>query len=381
MTEASLYVHVPFCAGKCDYCDFYSLPLGQDDPRIERYVEILLLEGEKLFQKYRPESIPSLYIGGGTPSLLGPRLITHLLNGLSDLVSRYSSTPEEITIEANPESADEAFLEAARQGGVTRLSLGVQSFHGPSRRAVNRIGDEALLPGRLALAAEYFPDAFSVDLISGLPLQDEKILLEDIAGALSYSPAHVSFYALTPEAETPLANRNESLPFGDEADALWLAGREALEKAGYAQYEVSNFCKSGKESRHNIRYWQMRSWLGLGPAASGTIIDEASGTGIRHSFSSDTERFIPVIEELDSLNLIKESFLMGFRYIEGPDEELFQQRFHRSMEELIPKTFFKWQEQLQKDKCALTKDGLLLLNSFLLDVFQELDLSCSELDF
>jgi oxygen-independent coproporphyrinogen-3 oxidase len=228
------------------------------------------------------------------------------------------------------------------------------------------------------LAAEYFPGALSVDLISGLPYQSEKILLNDIDTALSFKPAHVSLYALTLEPETPLAKKKEVkalIPCKDEADRLWLCGRDALEKNGLSLYEVSNFCVDGKESRHNIRYWRMENWLALGPAASGTIIDDENGCGIRYTIPPGTP-----FEELDSLTLIKETLLMGFRYIDGPDEELFLRRFHRSLADCIPKTIDIWRnrgllnkELLSKKKYALTKEGLLFLDSFLAEAFLELD--------
>jgi len=398
--NASLYIHVPFCAGgKCDYCDFYSIPLKDGDPRPEHFVEKILSEAERLFETFKPASIPTLYIGGGTPSILGTAGIRRLLLGLSERTARFSiAVPAEITVEANPESADEAFLAAAHEGGATRLSLGIQTFHGPSRRAVHRLGselhsDETLLSSRLALAAQYFPGSFSADLITGLPFQDERVLLDDIAALLDYRPAHVSLYALTVEPGTPLAVSLTAakkaaailLPPQDVADRLWLSGRDALEKAGYNQYEVSNFCQSGKESRHNIRYWRMQNWLALGPAASGTIIDDETGTGFRYTIPRDVDAWLtgkilePFFEELDPLTLIKETFLMGFRYIEGPDEELFRRRFRRDIPELIPKTVDTWQDRglLRKDKMAFTGEGLLFLDRFLIEAFGELDSSSS----
>ena len=384
--EASLYVHVPFCAGACDYCDFYSIAVKGEDPRLGRYVEVLLVEAKRLFEKIRPDSVPTLYIGGGTPSVLGAAGIGRLLTGLSGLISAFAPPPIEVTVEANPESCDEAFLAAAHQSGVTRLSLGVQTFHEPSRSAVRRIGGAT--DRLLALAAGYFSGSLSVDLISGLPFQDEKVLLEDIAAVLSYAPAHVSLYALTLERETALA---APLPHGDEADRLWLLGRDALEKAGYRQYEISNFCLDGKESRHNIRYWCMRNWLALGPAASATVINDETGNGIRYTIPPDVDRWLgaggsgfsedggykPLIEELDKASLIKETILMGFRYTEGPDEDLFRLRFGRSIEDRIPKTIAAWRSRglFRNDRCALTKSGLLLLNPFLIGAFNELDAS------
>jgi oxygen-independent coproporphyrinogen-3 oxidase len=220
-----------------------------------------------------------------------------------------------------------------------------------------------------------FPGAFSADLISGLPAQDEAILLKDIAALLAYEPAHVSLYALTTETKLPFA------PPDDEADRLWLLGRDALENSGYAQYEVSNFARPGKRSRHNIRYWRMENWLGIGPAASGTLINDETGAGRRYTVRADAEAYLKdfswdsaAIEELDPLTLIKESFLMGFRYVEGPDRALFKTRFGKEPEAFIPRTAERWRKRGLMDggKPALNREGLLLLNPFLLEAFAEL---------
>jgi len=371
--EASLYIHVPFCASKCDYCDFYSVPLKPSDRRPELFVNTLLAEAGRLFDKhskYPVTNVPTVYIGGGTPSVLGPVLMRRLLKGILGLIGEFSPPPLEVTVEANPESADEAMLAAIREEGATRLSLGVQTFYGPSRKAVHRAGDEAVLPGRLARVSAFFPDAFSVDLMSGLPRQNKSVLLDDIDKVLSYKPAHISLYALSGEKAESLGR--------DEADELWLCGRDALEKSGYLQYEVSNFCLPGGECKHNIRYWLMQNWLALGPAASGTIIHENTGTGLRFTFPSDTDNWHESVEEqLDTLTMIKETFLMGFRYAKGPDKDSFQSRFKKDIEDLIPKTLGGWRGRglFCKDKCALSKEGLLFLNRFLLEAFEELDLS------
>ncbi|MDR2186217.1 MAG: coproporphyrinogen III oxidase family protein [Treponema sp.] len=411
--EASLYIHIPFCAGACDYCDFYSTaPRGRRRDRLTgAFIEALLLDAEKTLARFAragngpdrqgrrfPEGpvsrtglflrVPTLYIGGGTPSLLGAAGMTRLLGGLMPMLPPL----REFTVEANPESLDEAFLRTCRDFGVTRISLGVQTFHEPSRRSVHRVGDGSLLPEKLALTAEYYGGSFSADLITGLPCQTEALVLEDIERLLAFNPGHVSLYALTVEEGTPLSlpplRRGKSsvpfLPDGETADRLWLAGRDALEQAGYDQYEVSNFSLPGKQSVHNIRYWRMKNWLGLGPAASGTIIDDASGTGRRYTAAADVDAYIAaaktgspagsgLTEELDSATLIKESFLMGFRCIEGPDRDLFRRRFSRDVEELIPITLEAWRRRglAAAEKTALTREGLLWLDPFLLDAFKE----------
>lgn len=281
--EASLYLHIPFCAGSCDYCDFYSLPVHPGGPGLDAFVDILLADVRDCLVRFAVDRVPTLYAGGGTPSILGAVRVKRLFAGLRSLLPAW---PEEVTLEANPESADEAFLRACLEGGVSRVSLGVQTFHEPSRRLVHRVGEGRLLPERLSLVSALFPGAFSADLISGLPGQDEAVLMRDIETLLTFSPAHVSLYALTADPKLP------GSPPDDEADRLWLQGRDALEEAGYAQYEVSNFSRPGKHSRHNIRYWRMENWLGLGPAASGTVIDDRTGTGRRYTVKADAGAYL-----------------------------------------------------------------------------------------
>ena len=373
LDEASLYIHIPFCADKkCDYCDFYSVPVKRLDPCISLFIDNLIRQGDKLFEKYKPKSIPTVYIGGGTPSVLCHTETSRLLKWLNGIISKFSSSvPAEVTIEANPESLNDDFLAAIREGGVTRLSLGIQTFHDPSRSAIGRIGDGISLYKKLALAAAYYPESFSADLMCGLPFQNKKNLHDDISDLISFKPAHISFYALTLAPESALRIISEK---GEYADELWISGRDALESAAYRQYEVSNFCLTGKESLHNIRYWRMKSWLALGPGASGTIIQK--DRAYRYTFPQELSDWnVPHTEELDEKTLIKDTFLMGFRYIEGPDEELFRQRFNKSINKLIPKTLKEWRSRslMQSDKCALTKEGLLLLDQFLINAFEELD--------
>jgi oxygen-independent coproporphyrinogen-3 oxidase len=303
----------------------------------------------------------------------------------------------EFTVEANPESADGDFLRVCAAGGVNRISLGLQTFHEASRQAVHRSSNCNLLEERLTLAAEYVPGAFSVDLITGLPFQTNEIVLNDIEKLLKFYPSHISLYSLTLEPETPLGKRvsrqgaaSLSLPYGDDADKLWITGRDKLEQAGLTQYEVSNFSLPNKTCAHNIRYWRMENWLGAGPAASGTIIEE-SGTGKRFTYPANIDAYLAApeprpqprinrahIEELDKDTLIRESLLMGFRYREGPDPSIFKQRFNRSIEDCIPRTTARWREHGffengQADSLAVSRNRLLFLNSFLRDAFGELD--------
>ena len=388
---ASLYIHIPFCASLCDYCDFFSVPL--DDKNIvniiNTFIDTVLCDIKEQLDIFGVDHVPTVYIGGGTPSALGAARMERLLADLWALLKPVKAGVEEFTVEANPESADEAFLQACASGGVSRISLGVQTFHDPSRRAVHRIGNGALVEERLALTARYFPNAFSIDLITGLPLQTAAIVQEDIERALALCPGHISLYSLTLEPQTPLGERvtrhgaaSLSLPCGDEADALWIAGRDTLEKAGLAQYEVSSFALPNKTCAHNIRYWRMENWIGAGPAASGTIINDETGTGKRFTYSADIEGYIERkdksedTEELNKAALIRETLLMGFRYRGGPDPRSFKRRFGCGIEDLIPQTINRWRGRgffdAEHSGLAPSPNGLLFLNAFLRDAFGEL---------
>jgi oxygen-independent coproporphyrinogen-3 oxidase len=348
-------------------------------------VDQILAAADRDLRRFGVEQVPTVYIGGGTPSVLGARETGRLLRGLRSFGALAKVPPGEITLEVNPESAGEELLRAAREGGVSRISAGVQSFHEASRRAIGRAGESRRLPARLRLMAEIFPRAFSADLIAGLPGQDEGVLRRDIDRLLAFEPAHVSLYALTLAEGSPLAARARRpgfLPPPEEAERLWIAGRDALTAAGYAHYEVSNFALPGHECRHNLRYWRMENWLGIGPAASGTLIDDETGSGRRYTGADRAEDWLregpppePAEEYLDPLTLMKESLLMGFRSVEGPEEALFARRFRRTIPQAIPRTIAAWKARgfFAGDRLAPSPEGLLFLDPFLRDAFGELD--------
>ena len=384
---ASLYIHVPFCASICDYCDFYSININERNNAalMDGYVDAVLDDIEDQLNMFSVNEVPTIYIGGGTPSVLGAARMERLLAGMALLQplrqTPGASVPAEFTIEANPESADEAFLRVCRDGGVNRISLGIQTFHGPSRLAVHRGGDPRLLHKQVTIVTQLFPGAFSADLITGLPFQTKGILENDIAALLACQPSHVSLYSLALEPETHLA---ATLPCPDDADNLWIAGRDMLEAAGFVQYEVSNFALPNKACAHNIRYWRMENWLGAGPAASGTLINEEAGTGRRLTYPADIVAYLAAprprihsacIEDLSRSDLIRESLLMGFRYRAGPDVGSFRRRFGCSIEDLIPTTIDRWRGRgffEAGDNLKPSMQGLLFLNGFLRDAFAEL---------
>ncbi|MDR2964154.1 MAG: radical SAM family heme chaperone HemW [Treponema sp.] len=359
--ELSLYIHIPFCAGKCDYCDFYSIAADSKILNRKEFLNILIKEINYQIDYFNVKNIPTVYIGGGTPSVLG-KDIKIIFDALKKIPA---FTPIEFTVEANPESLTEEFLDICKEGGVTRLSIGVQTFYDPSRLSVNRAGNAAITEKALSLASKYYPDTLSADLITGFPFHTKEIVAEDIKRLLDFNPASVSVYSLTVEDQTKLyKNLKEgkfSLPKTETADKLWLTARDMLIDNGYGHYEVSNFAKQGGQCIHNIRYWRMRGWMGAGPAASGTVIDYEKEKAVRYTNAPDLEAYLKNTQDskeqlvINKEELLKEVLLMGYRYCEGPAPEW-------GVEKYIQKTLEKWKD----------KDKMLFLNNFLLDAFGEL---------
>ena len=369
--KASLYIHIPFCSSKCDYCDFFSVTIKENDSLIDEFINAVAEDVNYQIKYFDIKEIPTVYIGGGTPSALGEK-IDILLNALK---KNQKISPVEFTIEANPESVTEEFLLLCKKGGINRLSLGVQTFHEPSRLSVNRgksICGSTWIEDKLNIVSQYFPNAFSVDLITGLPFQDEKIILNDIEKILKYNAAHVSFYSLSAEENTPLIEKIQKktvmLPDSHCADNLWLFGRQMLLEHGFKHYEISNFARFEKQCLHNKRYWQMQNWIGAGPSASGTLVNEQNATAKRFTYSKNIGEYIKkpfihkaICENIDSTALLKESLLMGFRCEGGPEANIFKNRFGLTIEECIGFTIKKWKG----------RDKMLFLNSFLAEAFKE----------
>lgn len=334
--------------------------------------------------------IPSIFIGGGTPSLLGRTRLAKLLRGLNTLMERNTiQKAPEFTIEVNPESLSQSVLDACIDGGVNRISIGIQTLNEASRQAVGRSGSASDAVSALSLLSASFPGKVSADLISGLPFQNESLLKKDIDTLLDYGIDHVSLYALSVEEGTALYERskqgNAKLPTEERAEILWLSARDYLEQRGLRQYEVSNFSVIGAECRHNLGYWQMHNWIGVGPGASGTIIHDpdtknSESTAVRYTYPHDISNFLNGSlqinrEELDRKTLMVETLIMGFRCIFGPDPVLFARRFDCSLQDCIGRSLKKAESRglLQEARIALNGDGLSFLNPFLVDCMNELE--------
>lgn len=398
VAPASLYVHVPICASKCSYCDFYSVPASTLSEGFEKeLVEATLARAEGLAGRFGAEGFDTVYIGGGTPSLLSPSALEGLLEGIESLALGGSKPGVgEWTVEANPDSLGPESLEIMRKHGVTRLSIGVQSLD-PGELATlgRRHGPDAAL-GALRLA-EQSGMTVSADLIAGVPIPGKAAdggsdadKLANFARQLeSAGAAHISVYDLTLEEGSPLASARGLYRFPDE-DEEWEARRRLesfLTDAGMRRYEVSNYAAIGDECRHNLAYWRMDSYLGAGPGAVSTIAlrsggslrieepREIAGYGLAAEKAGETE--------ISPQDAAFESIMMAFRTSFGLDLVGFRERFGIDAEALIGETMAKWGDRItvgepwpgsaQSRGPALTGEGLDILNRFLGDCLMEID--------
>lgn len=266
----SLYIHLPWCVRKCPYCDFNSHALKGDVPETA-YVEALLRDLEQDLPRIWGRRVTSIFIGGGTPSLFSPEAMDQLLSGLRARLNISADT--EITLEANPGTAEQEKFREYRALGINRLSIGVQSFHDDALQQLGRIHGrtEAIRAAEMAHAAGF--DNFNLDLMFALPQQTSTQAAEDVATAIDLEPTHISYYQLTLEPNTLFHAQPPTLPDNDLAWQMQLAGQQQLGAAGYGQYEVSAYAKAKRQCAHNINYWQFGDYLGLGAGAHGKITD------------------------------------------------------------------------------------------------------------
>lgn len=272
----ALYVHVPWCVQKCPYCDFNSHTLKQSVPEKE-YIAHLLADLDQDLKYVQGRALQSIFIGGGTPSLLSAEAILQLLQGIG---KRIAFSPNiEITLEANPGTIETGRFAGFVQAGVTRISIGVQSFQTKHLKTLGRIHDNRQSFAAIKQANEVGLRTYNMDLMHGLPQQSIVEGLSDLETALSFAPPHLSWYQLTIEPNTQFASKPPVLP---EDEVLWdiqERGHALLKAAGYEQYEVSAYAKPGQQCQHNLNYWQFGDYLGIGCGAHGKVT--YNGTIIR----------------------------------------------------------------------------------------------------
>ena len=290
MKDRGLYIHIPFCEAKCAYCDFYSLAGNEKSLIQSDYIDALCKSAEMMSKKFSDTSFSSVYIGGGTPSILSSELLEKLFSALQTNFN----IPEgsEFTIEANPATLSKDKLSVITSGGVNRLSMGCQSTNDDELRKLSRIHTFTDLCDSFNMARTAGIKNISVDLMYGIPLQTTESLMRSISDIAKLSPEHISLYGLRVEPDTKFGKAHDLiLPSDDMQAQMYLESVQYLYELGYKRYEISNFAKDGHYSRHNMRYWECGEYLALGPAAHSYI------DCVRYSYARDINDYIKAVND------------------------------------------------------------------------------------
>lgn len=379
-------MHIPFCKSKCDYCDFFSVPKGSVD---SSYIAAVCREINCVSRAHKGDSAWStVYVGGGTPSLMTGEDIHRLFAGIQGAV--YGKRSGEVTFEVNPGDVTIPLLETLSACGVTRISCGFQSFTQDALCAVHRSSTERDEWRALEAISSSWQGLLSADFIAGLPYDSPLGLQKGIRTLSECGASHISLYTLTIEENTPLGRRvgkdNEAFYDANRADEMYIAGRDTLLSLGYEQYEVSSFCKEGARCAHNEAYWKYLSYAGCG---AGAVSSYYGDTGVRYTNTRDIDEYVSywltheddaraprTAEVLDRKTQQEEYFMLGLRTAYGVCEEDYMRRFGRSMAHKTLEHFAQWEKRAlavrrvddEGTHHAMTGAGLLLLNRFLIDM-------------
>jgi len=366
-----LYVHVPFCEKRCHYCDFNTYLLR--DGGVEEYLEALATEAALYAAQEDVRAAPfdTLYIGGGTPTALGPAQLERLFAALAPLPLKPGA---EVTVEANPGTLTDARLKALQAGGANRISLGVQCLDDGLLRRLGRIHTAAHARDCFRRARQLGFDNINIDLMFGLPGQDGAAWRRTVDEIIAWGPEHISCYSLIIEEGTLFgdlyARGQLSLP-GDEAElAMFQYAMEALGAAGYEHYEISNWARPGRSSQHNRIYWLNGEWLGLGPGA------HSQWRGFRFANERLPQDYarrlaageLPIAwrEPVDGATAQEDTVILGLRLREGVDGEAFRRRFGQGLDAVFGREIARLQDlglvQWDGVRLRLTEKGLPVAN-------------------
>lgn len=335
MKEISLYVHIPFCDQKCFYCDFPSFA-GKEQLK-ENYVKALIKEiNNKITKEYL---INTIFIGGGTPSSLGCNELEMLLKEINKL---NLSNNIEYTMECNPGNLTREKLKIMREYGVNRISMGLQAVQNTLLKSIGRIHNYDEFERNFKEARDFGFNNINVDLIFGLPNQSLGNWKESLERIIALNPEHISAYSLIIEEGTAFYKLYEEdklkIPTEDVEREMYNLAKSKLLEAGYYQYEISNYSKIGLECRHNLAYWNMDSWIGVGSAASSYINNKRlTNTSVVEKYIEGINNDNPIMEEeiINSLeDNIEEFMFMGLRKIKGISISEFKRRFGKSIEDV-----------------------------------------------
>lgn len=367
MKPIGIYIHVPFCCGKCPYCDFYSVNLSEQ--LISAYTD----ETIRRIHELKPYGIAAdtIYFGGGTPSLLGGGNIERIMSELNKCVKITSNA--EITVEANPSSDLVEFFHGCSAAGVNRLSLGMQSAVRHELAAIGRRHSPDDVLRAMERAYSVGIDNISLDLMLGIPHQTSHSLNTSLEFINQSAPAHVSAYMLKIEEGTPFYNMRNSLKIPDDdgmAD-LYEQAFSTLDSFGYAQYEISNAARNGKVSLHNMKYWNCDEYIGLGPAAHGFFM------GKRYFFGRSLTDYLNGIRpQFDCFGGTEDEYIMlRMRLAEGITELGMNERFGHGISEKIRNKAKKFEKpglcRCSAKEIALTRKGMLVSNSIIADLLSD----------
>ena len=363
-----LYVHIPFCVQKCNYCDFLSF--SADEKKKRQYIDALVREMKSWREKISDYEIDTIFIGGGTPSVLSVTDMDSLFQGISDCFTRSQKT--EFTVECNPGTVDEEKLSLYRQAGVNRLSFGMQSTMDEELHQLGRIHNYKQFLGSYELARRVGFDNVNVDIMSAVPKQTLMSYETTLHRVTKLAPEHISSYSLIIEEGTPFYEwYRESPPVDEDTDRrMYECTEEILSAAGYSRYEISNYAKPGRECRHNIKYWRRFEYLGLGLGASSQM------GNCRFSNVRDLASYMDSVqsgeilaeerEELSSADEKAEFMYLGLRMMQGISEKEFEENFGENLMECYGKEINRCERQglleCQGDRIFLTKRGIDVSN-------------------
>jgi len=369
---AGIYVHIPFCLAKCPYCDFYSI-VG-DDSLVDIFAKALLTEIDILAKtKWKDRVYNSIYIGGGTPPLLGDKNISDLLQKLRQ---NFNISPRsEITIEVNPETATAAFFESMRAIGVNRVSIGAQSFDDGLLKTLGRVHTAETAAKAVESATAIGFDNVSLDLMFGIPGQTMEIWRDTLNQATAKKTKHVSAYCLTIEKDTPFDKMVKSgelhLPGNEIQAEMYSLMNEMLLSAGLKRYEVSNFAQTGFECRHNFKYWKDDKYVGLGPA--GHAYDGERRTANyknfdKYLFALEKGKLpINFKEKLTDQQRAEERLLLGLRLADGVEYNLVRVIINdKQLVEFIKQGYVR----KKINKIALTDKGFLMADDVIVKLMK-----------
>ncbi|MDL2296124.1 radical SAM family heme chaperone HemW [Lachnospiraceae bacterium OttesenSCG-928-E19] len=370
--ELELYIHIPFCVKKCDYCDFLSMESVKEERSF--YVDVLIREIETYQEMAKQYRVTTIFLGGGTPSILSTKEVREII---SELYRTFEvDSDAEITMEINPGTVTKGKLRRYKACGINRLSIGAQSTSNSELKNLGRIHTYQMFEDAYRWAREVGFQNINVDLISAIPGQTKESwerTLSDVVN-LTPRPEHISAYSLIIEEDTPFheiygeGKENSSflpLPEEEEERRIYKTTKSFLAKEGYIQYEISNYAKPGYECRHNLGYWDRKEYLGLGLGAASLIGNTRfKNTASITEYHCGTE--VQEWECLSSEECMEEFMFLGLRKTKGIEKELFYQKFGTDIEKIYGKEIEKLKQQKlikeSHDRISLTKKGVDVSN-------------------